>query len=185
MRLETERLILRPFEPRDRVPCAEMNADAHIMRYFPAPYTPEDTDAMLKRMGDGLATNGFGFLAAEMRETSDFVGIIGLSRFNDELRNAIPGKPEVEVGWRLCQEYWGQGLAPEGALACLAFAWETVDVPEVVAITTWNNRPSQRVMEKIGMRRDPARDFAHPTIAEDNPLRQHVLYAIERPAVAA
>jgi ribosomal-protein-alanine N-acetyltransferase len=37
-------------------------------------------------------------------------------------------------------------------------------------------------MEKIGMTRDPADDFDHPSLPEEHPLRQHVLYRARRPA---
>ncbi len=59
------------------------------------------------------------------------------------------------------------------------------DVPEVVAYTTKQNEPSRRVMEKLGMRYDPAADFDHPAVPEGHPLRRHVLYRISREAFAA
>ena len=52
---------------------------------------------------------------------------------------------------------------------------------EVVALTAAINARSQRVMERLGMRRDPADDFDHPMLEADDPLRAHVLYRIARP----
>lgn len=176
MIIETERLILRPFEPEDLDPCAEMNADPHTMRYFERPLRPEETAAAIVRYQAGLVDHKFGFIVAELEETGDFVGIIGLGAIGDETRAAIPGHPPVEIGWRLRSQYWGQGLAPEGAAACLQYAWEKLDMDEVVAITFKGNAPSRRVMEKIGMTYDPQGDFIHPALTRGHPLSEHVLY---------
>jgi RimJ/RimL family protein N-acetyltransferase len=77
--------------------------------------------------------------------------------------------------------FWGQGLATEGARAWLDHAW-LVGLPDVVAFTAALNRPSQRVMEKLGMTRNGADDFLHPRIEAGHPLRPHVVYRIANPA---
>jgi RimJ/RimL family protein N-acetyltransferase len=99
----------------------------------------------------------------------------------------IVGQPEiaissdVEVGWRLREDAWGQGYAAEAARACLEWAWANLDVPRVVAITTPANAPSWRLMERLGMVRRPDLDFAHPRFPADHPLSRHITYVIERP----
>jgi RimJ/RimL family protein N-acetyltransferase len=62
----------------------------------------------------------------------------------------------------------------------LDHAWG-LGLGEIIAITYVGNLPSRRVMEKIGMHRDPADDFLHPDVPEGHPLRPHVLYRIGRP----
>jgi RimJ/RimL family protein N-acetyltransferase len=47
---------------------------------------------------------------------------------------------------------------------------------EIVSFTTAGNLRSRRVMETLGMKRDPADDFDHPGLPEGHPLRPHVLY---------
>ena len=49
-----------------------------------------------------------------------------------------------------------------------------------MSFTTVANLRSQRVMQKLGMTRDPADDFDHPALPEDHPMRRHVLYRITR-----
>lgn len=181
MRIESERLRLRPFGPGDLDAFAALNADPEVMRFFPSTRTRLETDHMMAWANDRLAATGLGFLAAELRGTGEFVGMIGLSCFDEEFRQAIPGQPEVEVGWRLARAYWGLGLAPEGARACLDHAWNKADLGEVVAITYRGNMPSRRVMEKIGMTHDPRGDFAHPRLEAGEKLRPHVLYRIRNP----
>jgi RimJ/RimL family protein N-acetyltransferase len=87
----------------------------------------------------------------------------------------------VEIGWRLATRFWNQGLATEGARAVLRFGFVTLGLEEIVSFTTTDNLASRRVMEKIGMRRDPADEFDHPGLGEGHPLRRHVLYRITSP----
>lgn len=181
MRIETARLRLRPFVPADLEPFAALNADPEVMRFFPATRTTIESEHLMAWANERLAASGLGFLAAELRETGAFVGMIGLSFFDEDFRNAIPGRPAVEVGWRLARDYWGHGLAPEGARACLDYAWDILALSEVVAITYRENMPSRRVMEKIGMIYDPQGDFAHPRLAADHQLSPHVLYRVPNP----
>jgi ribosomal-protein-alanine N-acetyltransferase len=54
-------------------------------------------------------------------------------------------------------------------------------LPEIVSFTAENNLRSQRVMQKLGMTRDPAEDFDHPKLPESHRLRRHVLYRVETP----
>lgn len=181
MILTTERLILRPFTEADRQPYAELNADPEVMRFYPSAYSREQSGTSLDQIIDETSRHGFSFLAAELRETGDFAGLIGLGRLSGIMRAALRGAPEVEIGWRLNKRFWGQGLAPEGARACLEYAWDELALPEVVAFTYRGNLPSQRVMEKTGLARDPDGGFEHPKLAEGHPIRPHVLYRIVNP----
>jgi RimJ/RimL family protein N-acetyltransferase len=88
--------------------------------------------------------------------------------------------PAVEIGWRLAQEHWGQGYATEGARSVLAFGFDELGLDEIVSFTTVANQRSKRVMERIGMTRDPADDFAHPLLEPGHRLRPHVLYRLSR-----
>lgn len=182
MIIETERLILRPWEDRDRAPLAAILGDAHVRRFYPSPATPAQVNDQIDNAIARTREHGFHFQAAEHKADGRLIGLIGLGRIPDRTRAAIPGNPEVEIGWQFDKHYWGQGLAPEGARAWLARAWSDFQLPEVVAFTAAINLPSQRVMEKIDMSRDPEGNFEHPGVEPlDHPLRPHVLYRIARP----
>ena len=183
MRLETDRLVLREWLEADKPRYAEIIADPVVRRYFPEVGTYADADAGIERARQRLVEHGYSFLAVERRSDGQFMGMLGMAPFRDELRLAIPGAPMVEIGWQLGQSFWGHGYAPEGARAMLDFAWRTFRPPEVVAITYKGNLPSRRVMEKIGMRRDPDADFEHPDMPQGHRLRPHVLYRIANPAL--
>lgn len=180
MRIETERLILRPWEDRDIDAYAAVIGDPHVRRFFPETGTREDAERGIANARRKLVENGFHLGAAELRTTGEFVGMIGIARIRDAIREALRGKPPVEIGWQFAQRFWGQGLAPEGARALLAHAW-TLGLDEVVAFTAVGNLPSRRVMEKIGMQYDPEGDFLHPEVPDGNKLKAHVLYRVGRP----
>lgn len=181
MSLTTERLLLRPFEERDRAPFAAMHADPVTMRFYPSIWAREKCDAVIDTYMANHAAGQIELFAAELRDGGDFVGTIGLTKFSPAARSVIPAQPEVEIGWRLGPEFWGRNLAPEGAKACLQHAWDTLDLSEVYSMTARLNLPSQRVMQKIGMAYLPNADFAHPNVPEGSPLRPHVLYRIAKP----
>ncbi|MBN9309344.1 GNAT family N-acetyltransferase [Devosia sp.] len=180
MRLETERLTLRSWEERDRAPLASILGDPEVRRFYPSALTPEQAGAQLDFAMERQAAVGVHFGAAELRSTGRLVGLIGLAWIPDETRDAIPGRPAVEIGWQFDKSLWGQGLAPEGARAWLEHGFDALGLSEIVAFTFRGNLPSQRVMTKIGMTRDPAGDFEHPRLPPGHPLRPHVLYRISR-----
>lgn len=146
--IQTERLLLRPWRQEDRAAFAAMNADARVRRFYPSLLSREESDASIERYQEMYLRDGCCFFAAELRETSAFIGCIGLQRMSFALPSIT--SPTFEIGWRLTPEVWGQGLATEGARAALQFAFERQNLSEVVAITVPMNLPSRRVMEKLG-----------------------------------
>jgi 3-dehydroquinate dehydratase/shikimate dehydrogenase len=174
--IKTERLILRPWEEGDLKPFAELNADPRVREYFPNLLSREESDQSAKRMSDHIEKKGWGFWAASLIETGEFIGFIGL----EDVYFKAPFTPAVEIGWRLAFKHWGKGYATEGALAALKYGFETLKLKEIVSFTPVQNKRSRHVMEKIGMTHDPKDDFDHPKLPEDHPLRRHVLYKIKR-----
>ena len=180
--LTTERLILRPWQDRDRAPLAAILGDPVVRRFYPAIATPAETSAQIDAAIEKTANNGFHFAAAELRASGELAGLIGIGVIPDFLREVIPGRPRVEIGWQLKTSVWGQSLAPEGARAWLEYAFAELGLDEIVAFTANLNLPSQRVMQKLGMHRNPDDDFDHPNLPVGHRLRRHVLYRIASPA---
>lgn len=145
------------------------------MELFPSTLTRAESDQMVDRIETTFETHGFGLWAVEVRSTVAFIGFTGLwpATF------AAPFTPAVEVGWRLAAESWGHGYATEAARAAVADGFERLEMAEIVSFTSAQNLRSQRVMEKLGLRRDPADDFDHPNVPEGHPIRPHVLYRIQ------
>lgn len=153
-----------------------MNADPQVMEHFPAVLSRAESDERIARIENHLQQHGFGLWAVEIVNVAPFVGFIGL---------CIPAfaasfTPCVEIGWRLAARVWGRGLATEGARAALAFGFDVLGLNEIVSTTVPTNIRSRRVMEKIGMVRDPHADFDHPLLPSGHRLARHVLYRIGR-----
>jgi ribosomal-protein-alanine N-acetyltransferase len=172
--LRTEQLILRPWREEDKVPFATMNADPVVMEYFPTVLNRAESDALVDRFDAELAECGFCPWAVELGDAGTFIGFIGLHAVPDYLSFS----PAVEVGWRLARPFWGRGFATEGANGALQFAFDVLDLDEIVSFTSVVNLRSRRVMERLGMSRRPEEDFEHPRIAEGHLLRPHVLYRL-------
>src|SRR5665213_1399193 len=145
LQLATPRLLLRPWQDRDRVSFAAMNADPDVMTYFAAPMTSAETNEAMARYNMQLDRDGFTMFAAEHRETGALAGVIGMQI----MRTVVPDLPQpaVEIGWRLAREFQGQGLATEGTRAIIDHAFTELRLLEVVAITAVGNTPSRHVME--------------------------------------
>lgn len=169
--LRTERLLLRGWRQEDREPFAELNGDPDTMRFFAAPLTRAESDALARRIEEGIEQRGWGLWAVEVLDAEPFVGFVGLAPVSFEAHFT----PAIEVGWRLRRDHWGHGYATEAAGAALRFAFGELGCDEVVSFTSATNLPSRRVMERLGMRHDPADDFDHPLLPP-GPLRRHVLY---------
>jgi len=170
--LRTDRLWLRRWRDADRPVFASLNADPRVMEHFPSVLTRGESDALADLIELHFVRHGYGLWAVEIPGTAPFAGYIGLS---------IPAfaaafTPCVEIGWRLAAEHWGRGYATEGARAVLALAFGELGLDEVVSFTVPANVRSRRVMEKIGMTRDPADDFDHPSARAG--FERHVLYKI-------
>lgn len=174
--IETERLILRSWRQADVEPFHAMGRDPEVMRFLGSLASRDDAQAAHDRMVACQEEHGLCFWAVERRADAAFIGFCGLK----------PGKPpiegEVEIGWRLARDAWGQGYAREAAAASLAWGWARRNVASIVAMTVPANVRSWGLMERLGMRRVTKGDFNHPDLAPGNPLRRHTLYRIARPA---
>jgi RimJ/RimL family protein N-acetyltransferase len=176
--LLSERLRLRQWTDADREPLARLNADPEVMRHFPACLTRTESDAMLERVRAHIDAKGFGFWAAERRDTREFIGMVGLLA----VKEIMPFAPGVEVGWRLAKAHWGRGYATEAARAAIEHGFGALALREIVAMTAKPNLASQAVMARLGMSRSAA--FEHPAIAEESAIRSHWLYRLSRDRIA-
>ncbi len=151
-----------------------MNADSRVMAYFLKTLDHAESDALAARIREHFQRHGFGFWAVEAIGAAGFIGFVGLAipRF------PAPFMPCIEIGWRLAHAHWGKGYAGEAAVRALDFGFREQWLREIVSFTVAGNLRSRQVMERLGMRRDPADDFDHPNVPEGHPHRRHVLYRL-------
>jgi RimJ/RimL family protein N-acetyltransferase len=176
--MRTERLILRNWEERDRALFHRINSDEQVMEFFPFRRDRATADAKMDEFRGWIAEDGYGFAAAEIIETGECIGFIGLFD-TDHLPFLPPGT--IEIGWRLVPEFWGKGYVTEAAEAWLAYGFETLAVDEIVSFAVAENHRSTAVMKRLGMTADPSADFDHPDIPDSHPaLKRHVFYRLTR-----
>ena len=173
-RIRTARLLMREWRDDDLAPFAALNADPRVTEHFASPLTPAESDDLVDRIRTCWQERAYGLWALERNDTCDFVGYVGLwpAEFD------APFTPAVEVGWRLASEHWGLGFATEAGHEALRYGFEAVGLAEIVSFTAAANARSRRVMERLGLRRDPDGDFAHPAMPPGDPARSHVLYRV-------
>ena len=175
--LHTSRLLLREWRDSDRAPFAEMNRDPLVMRYFPGLMERSASDAFVDRLQELHQSLGYTLCVVEVigseHGTTPFAGFTGLMppTFEPPFEHC---EPITEVGWRLLPQWWGIGIATEGARASIAHGFDVVRLPEILSFTVVTNTRSRAVMERIGMRF--AGEFDHPRAQPDAPWKRHALY---------
>lgn len=173
--IETERLILRTWKQEDSSIYYQINQDPNVTQFLRGPLTREQVSDFISAANNHQDTHGYALWAAELKETSELMGFIGLN----SVEWASCFTPAVEVAWRLGTQYWSKGYATEGAKAALDYGFKC-GLTEIVAFTVPANIRSIRVMEKIGLKRDRQGDFAHPKLSLDHPLSHHILYRLSQ-----
>ena len=174
--LRTPRVLLRQWKESDLDKWIQMNADPEVRKYFPAINTPEQSQGEAARIGGGITQRGWGMWALEIPGVIPFARFVGLN----PPAYWAPWQPAVEIGWRLTPEAWHQGYATEAAAASLQFAFDVLELPQVIALSVTTNTPSHDVMTRLGMVRDIDADFIHPRVPEDWPLKMHIVHRISR-----
>jgi len=175
--IETERLILRSWRDADQEPYAAMMADPEVGYWLGATLSRAEADAQVDRFMASAAAVEPGFLAVERRSDGVFLGAACLRTV---VGDDHPMTGHVEIGWRFARVAWGSGYATEAARALLELGFQRLGLAEIVSFTAVSNVRSRAVMERLGLTRQPDRDFDHPALAADHPLKSHVVYAIGR-----
>jgi len=173
--IETKRLILRQWREEDYEPFARLNADPKVMEYFPSVLTKNESDTLASTLKALISKRGWGFWVIEEKETGLFVGALGLHKPTEKL----PFLPCVEIGWRLAHEHWGKRYATEAGEEVLRYAFEVLEIEEVVSFTAVVNKRSSALMERLGMQ-NTYENFEHSALPKGHRLREHVLYKITK-----
>lgn len=171
--METDRLVLRPWNKDDLLPFSLMNSDKEVMKYMPKCLSYDETVQFYDRISCEHETFGYGLYALELKSTGSFIGYTGFHNFDFDTEFS----PGVEIGWRLAKEYWDRGYATEAARACIDYARQRKLFDKIYSFTVISNRRSERVMQKIGMEHHGF--FAHPLLPEGHKLKNHTLYKLE------
>lgn len=151
--VETPRLLLREVDESDADGFFEMDSDPEVARYVgnvPVE-SREKCLEIIRFVQDQYLAFGMGRWSVLLRETGEFLGWCGPKRMVD---SGINGRADfVEVGYRFMRRHWGKGYATEAARATLAYGFDVMELPEIVAYADVRNEASVRVLTKIGLNR--------------------------------
>jgi len=163
--IETDRLLIRPFETGDIDAMAQVYGDPELMRHVCLGVLDRaGTAALLEEYRHAQDELGFSTWAVVEKESGAVVGDVGFGVY------APTGEPEL--GYTLAADVWGRGYAFEAAQACVEAAFANLPQRRLVAKVESGNERSLRLAERLEMR-------AVDTVAIDG--RPHVLLALERP----
>ena len=143
--LETSRLILREFSEEDVDALALVLSDPETMRFYPAPFDRAGVEDWIARNRRRYTEHGHGLWAMILKSSGELVGDCGLTV------QSVDGRDEVEIGYHVRRDLWGQGLATEAACACREFGFDRLKVDRLISLIRPENLPSRRVAEKNGM----------------------------------
>ena len=163
-RIETERLILRPFVAGDLEALAAMWANDDVVRFIGGQRsTREDTWRRCLAAFGQWAFVGFGYWIAALKTDGSVVGQLGFADFKRDMQPNIEGEPEL--GYVFSPKVHGQGLAFEACSAVLAWGDANLSASAYPAIIAPENAPSIRLAEKLGFEREPEATYRGEPIA--------------------
>jgi RimJ/RimL family protein N-acetyltransferase len=174
---ETKRLRLRTWDDEDEFRFYDVMNTPAVMRLLGGLQSQEEWSAGYRRIRDYQRDLGFTFWIVERKADAEILGFCGLKRANAPGADAIAG--DVEIGWRLREDAWGQGYAKEAAINSLDLAFDRFRAPHVVAVTALGNLPSQGLMIRLGMTRREDLDFVDERFPADSEVNPQIVFRID------
>jgi ribosomal-protein-alanine N-acetyltransferase len=174
MSVETARLIAEPISQAHLDDMVRLLSDPRVAATLGGVPTPARVAAMIEQQAEQFEQHGFGFWVWRDKATDTVVARGGIQHTH------VGGADEVEVGWAVVADRWGQGLATELGAASIRVGFEDHGLRDIVSFALETNLASRRVMEKLGLTYE--RDVDHAGLP-------HVLYRLTadqaaRPGIA-
>lgn len=147
-KFETERLFLRATQTDDAAFVRELMNSPKWLEYIGDRNIRSDSDAanyIEEKMLTQLKRLGYGNFTLIRKEKGEKIGLCGLYD--------RPGLEGVDIGFAMLTQFEGKGYAFEAAHKILELAFTEFHLKEVKAITSLKNRPSQKLLEKLGMKK--------------------------------
>lgn len=144
--LDSSRLILREFSSNDLESFVSILSNRNNLRYLPStePWPSETVEKWLRSSQSHWLNEGFGWWILEHKINERAIGYCGLRK--------LESTGEVEVLYLIAEEYWGQGLATEGARISIEYGFNSSSLDEIIGLVLDGNIASSRVLEKSGLR---------------------------------
>lgn len=148
IRIETERLILRPLRLEDALLLHPLINDADVAKYMvaiPHPYPPNSLTIWIRQAREAMKREERIEFAILLKDTGNPIGVCAFNKISWINQNA-------ELGYWLGKPYWGQGIMTEAARAAIAFGFEKLKLERIYANCFEQNIASAKVLEKAGLK---------------------------------
>jgi ribosomal-protein-alanine N-acetyltransferase len=146
--LETERLLLRQYIEEDSPFLYSIFSDLETMKYYPAPFSLEQTQDWVRKNQERYKKDGFGLWAICLKENNEIIGDCGL------VKQVVDGKTEVEIGYHINKKHWSKGFATEAAKSCKEYGFYNLELAKLLSIIDPMNLASIKVAERIGFSKE-------------------------------
>jgi [ribosomal protein S5]-alanine N-acetyltransferase len=150
--LETERLILRPFELSDAEAFFKMDNNPEVHNYLwqkPIKNIKQVID-YIKMVQKQYDERGIGRFSTIIKETGELIGWTGIKFVNDHVENGNTNF--YDYGYRLNEKFWNKGYATEASIAWLKYGFEEMKIDKMNAYTHFENGASNHILQKVGMK---------------------------------
>ncbi|MHB8542144.1 MAG: GNAT family N-acetyltransferase [Candidatus Acidiferrales bacterium] len=164
---ETERLVLRHMVAGDLDALLTVLGDAKTMKYYPSAFQRDEVTRWIEWCVESYEENGYGLYAMVLKKTNAVIGDCG------HARQEVDGATEIEIGYHVLREHWGQGYATEAARGAASYGFETLCATRLISLIRPENAASRRVAEKVGMKIE--KEIARKGF-------RHFVYALALPA---
>ena len=167
--LHTQRLLLRPFQPGDVAGALAYRDDqefARFLSHIPQPFTRPDAEAFVRLN-----------MAVRWDNSPTFAVVLDGRVIGTVNLEVNPGTRAAMLGYAIGRAWWGRGIATEAARAAMAWAIEAFALARIWASTDVRHVRSQRVLEKLGMKRESIQVGHH--VGRNGELIDEVVYGLD------
>lgn len=146
--IETKRLILKEYSINDIPELNIILSDPITMKFWPSPFTLQQTESWIHNNIARYKNLGFGRWAVILKDSGKRIGDCGI------MVSEIDGKQENDLGYIFHYPFWHKGYAVEAADACKEYAFNNLGINRLCANMAFDHEASRRVAEKIGMKKE-------------------------------
>ena len=150
VKLESKRLLYRPFELSDAQALFEMDSNPNVHKYLWQKPTLDIDESIqiIEMLHKQYKENGIGRFATILKETGEFIGWTGIKFVNDHIENGNTNF--YDYGYRLNEKHWNKGYASEATKIWLDYGFNEININEMNAYTHSENGASNHILSKSG-----------------------------------
>ena len=144
--LESDRLLIRPYQLGDEQAIYEMNSDPEVQKYTGDKMihsVEEAKNILVNVILKDYEKHGYGRLAVIYKPDNKLIGFTGFKSLPEM-------NGETDLGYRFIPEYWGKGIATESAIMSLKYGFEDLGLKTIYAFAEPDNIASVKIIQKLG-----------------------------------